>query len=156
MSSQPWLMLYDPVTGESKPYPSNADQYREVNKDVAWMIDPWTGEKRTAQEIGVDVFGKNISRKENSELEQEFAEMVFFLTKNFTTEPKSPIFKEVWKTDIIESERGWGQKIDSTKIFDSKDEADKFVKEFNSRNTEDSAPDWYMYATTPRKEFKEV
>lgn len=60
---------------------------------------------------------------------------------------------------IIESERGWGQRIDETKIFDSKDyngdaeltykTAAKFVNKFNSQNNKEEVPDWYMRAYMP-------
>lgn len=62
--------------------------------------------------------------------------------------------------DIIESERGWGQTLDSTQIFDSEQyggNADKalraakgFVKRFNARNKSKTVPDFYIYATKPR------
>jgi hypothetical protein len=58
--------------------------------------------------------------------------------------------KEVWKVDIIESERGWGQKVDETKEFKTYAAAKRFVDKFNSKNTEASAPDWYMVAREPR------
>lgn len=47
---------------------------------------------------------------------------------------------------IIESERGWGQRIDETKEFDTAEERDKFIKEYNSKNTDAVVPDWYMKA----------
>jgi CO dehydrogenase nickel-insertion accessory protein CooC1 len=55
------------------------------------------------------------------------------------------------KVEIIESERGWGQKVDSVKEFKTKAAAEKFIKEFNKTNEEDYAkthevPEWYMYA----------
>jgi hypothetical protein len=50
------------------------------------------------------------------------------------------------KVYIIESEKGWGQKIDEVKEFASHEEADAFVEKFNSRNTDSVVPDWYMYA----------
>ena len=50
------------------------------------------------------------------------------------------------KVEIIESERGWGQKVDSLKEFDSLKEAEDFVRKYNSKNTKDTVPDWYMYA----------
>jgi hypothetical protein len=53
------------------------------------------------------------------------------------------------KVDIIESERGWGSKIEDTKVFTTLAEAEKFVKEFNADNNLDYVPDWYMYATEP-------
>lgn len=51
-----------------------------------------------------------------------------------------------FKVALIESERGWGQKVDEVKSFDSYSEAEVFIKEFNSKNNEDVVPDWYMYA----------
>lgn len=56
---------------------------------------------------------------------------------------------ETWKVEIIESERGWGTKVEEVKFFDNQKDAAAFVSEFNSTNTEDYAPDWYMYATRP-------
>lgn len=50
------------------------------------------------------------------------------------------------RVDIIETERGWGSKIDRIEYFDSKADAEEFVKEFNSKNTDTLVPDWYMYA----------
>ena len=54
-----------------------------------------------------------------------------------------------FRVDIIESERGWGQKIDETKYFDDANLAYKFVEEFNAKNNLDYVPDWYMYAKDP-------
>lgn len=54
-----------------------------------------------------------------------------------------------YKVNIMESERGWGTKVDETKYFDSQFEAEDFVERFNARNNKDIVPDWYMYATTP-------
>ena len=56
---------------------------------------------------------------------------------------------ETWKVEIIESERGWGQKVEEVKFFDNQQEAEAFVQEFNSTNIEDHVPDWYMNATRP-------
>lgn len=47
---------------------------------------------------------------------------------------------------IIESERGWGQRVDEVKEFDSEQERDDFIRQYNSQNTAASAPDWYMKA----------
>lgn len=47
---------------------------------------------------------------------------------------------------IIESERGWGQKIDEIKEFTTLEEAEAFVKQYNSHNDQPTVPDWYMYA----------
>jgi len=56
-----------------------------------------------------------------------------------------------FRVDLIESERGWGQRLDERKYFDSADEAWKFVEDFNSKNDKDSVPDWYMFAEDPEK-----
>jgi hypothetical protein len=53
---------------------------------------------------------------------------------------------KAYRVDIIESERGWGQKLDGTRYFDNEDEAKKFVKEYNAENNLPYVPEWYMYA----------
>ncbi len=50
------------------------------------------------------------------------------------------------KVEIIESERGWGSKVDEVKEFDDMEQAEEFIKTFNSANDKDQVPDWYMYA----------
>lgn len=52
------------------------------------------------------------------------------------------------KTRVIirEFERGWGNKIDEIKEFDTLEEANEFCWEFNSKNNLDYVPDWYMTA----------
>lgn len=52
-----------------------------------------------------------------------------------------------YKADIWEYERGWGSRLEETKVFDTEEERDLFIKNFNARNTEASAPDWYMVAS---------
>ncbi len=58
--AQQSLMKFDPATGEDKPYPSHADQYRKFHGEVAWLFNPWTGCKRHPSVIGSDVFGSGI------------------------------------------------------------------------------------------------
>lgn len=53
---------------------------------------------------------------------------------------------DAFRVDIIESERGWGTKIDEIKYFDTEDSARAFCKEYNASNTKETAPDWYMRA----------
>lgn len=49
--------------------------------------------------------------------------------------------------EIIESERGWGQRVDEVKEFPTYEEAINFCKEYNDNyNTKNEVPDWYMYA----------
>lgn len=50
------------------------------------------------------------------------------------------------KVEIIESERGWGQRVDQVKEFATRDAANRFVKEYNAYNNLPVVPDWYMYA----------
>ena len=52
---------------------------------------------------------------------------------------------------IMESERGWGLRIDEVKMFETLEEAKAYRKKFNSHNDKPSAPDWYMYATQPEE-----
>ena len=59
--SQNRLMNYDPVTGEIRPYPSHAEQYRKWHGLTAWLFNPWTGKKRDPRDIGSDVQGFLIS-----------------------------------------------------------------------------------------------
>jgi hypothetical protein len=55
----------------------------------------------------------------------------------------------MWKVAIIESERGWGQKIDEVREFESYEDAKRFQVDFNKDNTELVVPDWYMAAQNP-------
>lgn len=48
---------------------------------------------------------------------------------------------------IIESEAGWGQKLDEVKEFDTEAEAKSFVKGYNEKyNNLPVTPSWYMVA----------
>jgi hypothetical protein len=60
--------------------------------------------------------------------------------------PRIQAPQAAYRVDIIESERGWGSKIDETIYFDSEEEARKYCEDFNARNTENAVPDWYMRA----------
>lgn len=50
----------------------------------------------------------------------------------------------VFKIPVIESESGWGRKLDDWMVCLSTEDAIKFKEEFNSKNTSSSTPDWYM------------
>jgi hypothetical protein len=50
------------------------------------------------------------------------------------------------KVEIIESERGWGQKVDSTKEFPNREKAVEFCEKYNAQNNLPEVPEWYMYA----------
>lgn len=55
----------------------------------------------------------------------------------------------MWKLYIIESERGWGQRVDEIKKFDQYADAVKYKEDFNKENNLPHVPDWYMYANGP-------
>lgn len=55
----------------------------------------------------------------------------------------------MWKVTIIESERGWGQRVDEVKEFKTYEDAKKFQLDFNKENNKDYVPDWYMVARDP-------
>lgn len=48
------------------------------------------------------------------------------------------------KIAVIESEAGWGRKIDDWMVCLSTEDAKVFENEFNSKNQSATAPDWYM------------
>ena len=62
----------------------------------------------------------------------------------------------MWKVTIIESERGWGQKVDEVCEFKSYEDAKIFQLEFNKQNDKDYVPDWYMVAKDPVFDSTEV
>lgn len=59
------------------------------------------------------------------------------------------------KVFIIESEVGWGQKVDSTLEFSTKEEAEAYCREYNNKHNPimDKTPDWYMYAKMDGQEY---
>lgn len=74
MKQQQTLMKFDPATCEEKPYPSNAEQYREYHGKVAWLFNPWTGDARDAYDIGSDTFGQLIQQPSKRKLPECVAE----------------------------------------------------------------------------------
>lgn len=55
--------------------------------------------------------------------------------------------QSAYRVDLIESERGWGQKIDETKYFDNEAEARQWAADYNRKhNNLDYVPDWYIRA----------
>lgn len=57
MLNQDRTMKFDPATGAEKPYPSHADQWRNYHGALAWLFNPWTGERRNAGDVGTDCYG---------------------------------------------------------------------------------------------------
>ena len=54
---------------------------------------------------------------------------------------------KTYKVALREYERGWGSRLDEVRSFDTLQEAETFVREFNSKNDHEHAPDWFMTAT---------
>jgi len=50
------------------------------------------------------------------------------------------------KVIIVEATRGWARKIIEEIKFPTKDEAEVFIKEYNSKNTFEGVPELYRYA----------
>lgn len=48
------------------------------------------------------------------------------------------------KIPVIESEAEWGRKVDDYMVCLTTEDAKAFEKEFNSKNTSETVPDWYM------------
>jgi len=61
-TTQPEQMLFDPANGGREPYPSHAEQYRAHHDRIAWLYSPWSGDRRTAKDVGSDVFGILLSK----------------------------------------------------------------------------------------------
>lgn len=57
---------------------------------------------------------------------------------------------KAWGVDMLESELGWGQKIDDTYYFLSHEDACEYVRRYNKEfNSRDVTPSWYIMAMTP-------
>ena len=48
------------------------------------------------------------------------------------------------KIAVLESEHGWGSKIDDWMVCLTHEDAKEFEKEFNSKNDSETVPDWYL------------
>ena len=73
--------------------------------------------------------------------------------KKFDTKKEAFATSEgyVWCVDMLESEAGWGSKIDGSFYFTSREEANRFVHEYNKKfNSGTTTQSWYMMAMSPR------
>ena len=57
------------------------------------------------------------------------------------------ISSPIWKVTIIDSERGWGQKVLEVNLYDDENEARAAAAEVNKHNKSQSAPDYYICAS---------
>ena len=62
----------------------------------------------------------------------------------------------MWIVEVWEYERGWGNRFDFSKEFDEYEDARNWQIEFNSKNDEDTVPDWYMMANDPYETYPEI
>lgn len=61
--------------------------------------------------------------------------------------PRVNFTQNVFKVQLTECERGWGQKPWETIYFDNETEAKQYAVDYNKKhNTANSAPDWYVRA----------
>lgn len=52
-----------------------------------------------------------------------------------------------YQVNMVESEAGWGSRIDEKKYFDEDQQAKDFVREYNQQyNNQSTVPDWYLKA----------
>lgn len=54
--------------------------------------------------------------------------------------------KYFWKVTVIESERGWGQRIEAIRYFKTQGKAQKYADSINKQNTATEVPDTYWRA----------
>jgi hypothetical protein len=57
MKQQHTLMKICPAFGTEKPWPSHAQQWRDYHGQMAWLFNPWTGNRRHPADIGSDPLG---------------------------------------------------------------------------------------------------
>ena len=74
MLNQDSLMMFDPAVGTSHPFPSHAAQWRKHCGQIAWLFNPWTGERRDARDVGSDTFGVLI-RPPGEALQSAYSEL---------------------------------------------------------------------------------
>lgn len=63
----------------------------------------------------------------------------------------------VWKVDLWESERGFGQKLFHTEEFtgpNAKEKAYAYFTAENAKNNKGHVPDWYVFAREPYAEAR--
>jgi hypothetical protein len=62
------------------------------------------------------------------------------------------IFDVKYCVDLIESEREcWGRSLFDRLYFETLEEANQYTTEYNSQNNKKVVPDYYVYATEPRR-----
>lgn len=54
-------MSFDPATGSQDCIPDTPTAYRKHHGKVAWLFNPWTGQRRDARDVGSDTFGQGIA-----------------------------------------------------------------------------------------------
>ena len=122
------------------------------NFEARYASIAWTGEEypnyesfnKQAREVASIRDSSKIIIISITELSKE--DFDSFYRKETQTENQEDIISlmTVAKIPVIESEAGWGRKIDDYMVCLTKKDAEKFRKEFNSHNTSKTAPGCYM------------
>lgn len=53
------VFSYSPATGEHI-YPGDPEKWIKMHPGLAWLFDPWSGDVRSAVEVGADTFGEEL------------------------------------------------------------------------------------------------
>ena len=86
MKHQDELMKFDPANGSEKPYPSCAKQWRKWHgESTAWLFNPWSGERRSAGDVGSDVVGLLIVPIDNGACAVDSNDYVAVLTEDMVS-----------------------------------------------------------------------
>lgn len=108
---------------------------------------------------GIDVYEldfKQDSIRHRGDIHDEYETIEEFLENhdlydNFMDAVKAHSEYANIKVDIIARDRFSGPELLETKLFKTEGDAEKFIKQYNSKNTETSAPDYYTYATLNKR-----
>ncbi len=116
------------------------------------IIDDWVkiAQREITEKVTAIVSNLENNGKPYFQFTQSYEEMMETI-KNIHGEKETSKLRKLMgttnlavKIPVIESESGWGRKIDDWMVCLSIDDANLFKEEFNSKNTSTSTPSWYM------------
>lgn len=96
----------------------------------------------SSEEVKQDAHNEDVN-KQNEVSTEEWRRREIMRYRQYASHTSKPGWIRV---EVIESESGYGQKIDEVLYFPNKVYADGFRNAFNSANTETVTPNWYMFA----------
>ena len=111
------------------------------------IINGAANSKSAPKEAGV-VSNENNSSPYSAEQKQELSSLRKMAVEISKNQSPSEIAKlgEFTIVYIIESEAGWGTRVEEILGFTDKKIAEQFVKFYNIPNNKQKTPSWYMYA----------